>query len=223
MMKRLAILFTLLLCIAPVIAQPNSIQVDCRSVRELIDEYGSRTLYSSKSRTSKRFSQILEPLLGACFNQEAAQSVSTKRPTPTKRPSAFSEQTIRSLISRHASRVKILDIAQRGSTTTIEYDLKPQFLMRNEWIAEAAVFKAICALQRGQGQIPHKLEFVGISHFKSDVGRKFTAPSVEIHISAANANRIVCGGGNDEDDIRWSRVSSFYKSYPIPRGASVDD
>jgi len=82
------------------------------------------------------------------------------------------------------------------------------------------VFRTICALQKGSS-IPHKLEFVGQSHFKSEVGRKFTAPSVEIHISANNARRIVCSG-NSASDINWSRLVSLYKSYPIPSGASVD-
>ncbi len=143
-------------------------------------------------------------------------------PTPARSSaSAFNVQTIRSRVNRYTDDIRILKITQRGSTTSIEYDLKSWFLVPNESIAKEVVFKVICALRRG-GQIPHKLEFVGQGNFKSDVGRKFRSPSVEIHISASNANRIVCSG-NNYTDINWRSLSSFYKSYPVPRGATVDD
>ena len=218
-MKYLAISFVLFLFIMSSTAQPDTVQVDCDLATEIIDDYGTRRL--TRSGVSKTLSEILEPLLGDCFD-EPNEGTTRTRSTASTQSTPFTPQAIRSLISRHAGSVKILDIVQRGNTTTIDYDLKPRFMMRNEWIAEGVVFKAICALQKGQGQIPHKLEFVGRSHFKSDVGRKFTAPSVEIHISSSNANRIVCNG-NSSSDISWNRLSSLYKSYPIPAGASVDD
>ena len=133
---------------------------------------------------------------------------------------AFNEQIIRSLVSRHTDDIRILKITQSGGATSIEYDLKPWPFVPNEQIAHEVLFKMICALRRG-GQIPHKLEFVGQGHFKSDVGRKFKSPSVEIHISANNANRIVCSG-NNYTDINWRSLASRYKSYPIPSGARVD-
>ncbi len=182
-MKHLAILFVLFLCIMPVLAQPDTVRVDCDLANEIIDEYGNLLIYSSGS--SKRFAQIVEPLLGECFDE------SDEDTTPASQSNTFNEQSIRSLVSRYASSVKILEITQRDNTTTIEYDLKPQFLMRNEWVAESVVFQVICALQKGES-IPHKLEFVGQSHFKSEVGQECTAPGVEIHISANNARRIVC-------------------------------
>lgn len=155
-----------------------------------------------------------------------SSSTSTGRATPTpsrsaSSTSAFNEQSIRSQVNRYTDDIRILKISQRGNATSIEYDLKSWFLVPNESIAKEVVFKVICALRRG-GQIPHKLEFVGQGHFKSDVGRKFKSPSVEIHISANNANRIVCSG-NNYTDINWRSLASFYKSYPIPRGATVDD
>ena len=151
---------------------------------------------------------------------ETTSAAST--PTPARSAaSAFNVQTIRSRVNRYTDDIRILKITQRGSTTSIEYDLKSWFLVPNESIAKEVVFKVICALRRG-GQIPHKLEFVGQGNFKSDVGRKFRSPSVEIHISASNANRIVCSG-NNYTDINWRSLSSFYKSYPVPRGATVDD
>lgn len=145
-------------------------------------------------------------------------SSTVARTTPA---GAFSEQTIRSLVIRYTDDIRILKISQRASATSIEYDLKSWFLVPNESIAKEVVFKMICALRRGR-QIPHKLEFIGQGNFKSDVGRKFRSPSVEIHISASNANRIVCSG-NNYTDINWRSLSSFYKSYPVPRGATVDD
>lgn len=154
----------------------------------------------------------------------SSTTTSARRATPTparSSSSAFNGQTIRSQVSRYTDDIRILKISQRGSTTSIEYDLKSWFLVPNESIAKEVVFKMICALRRG-GQIPHKLEFVGQGNFKSDVGRKFRSPSVEIHISAINANRIVCSG-NNYTDINWRSLSSFYKSYPVPRGATVDD
>ena len=156
----------------------------------------------------------------------ARTATTTTRATPTpsrssSSTSAFNEQSIRSRVNRYTDDIRILKISQRGSTTSIEYDLKSWFLVPNESIAKEVVFKMICALRRG-GQIPHKLEFIGQGNFKSDVGRKFRSPSVEIHISANNANRIVCSG-NNYTDINWRSLSSFYKSYPIPRGATVDD
>ena len=144
-------------------------------------------------------------------------------PTPARSASsasAFNEQTIRSRVSRYTDDIRILKISQRGGATSIEYDLKPWPFVPNEQIAHEVLFKMICALRRG-GQIPHKLEFVGQGHFTSDIGRKFRSPSVEIHISANNANRIVCGG-NNYTDINWRSLASRYQSYPIPRGASVD-
>jgi len=151
---------------------------------------------------------------------ETTSAAST--PTPARSSSSdFNEQTIRSRVNRYTDDIRILKISQRGSATSIEYDLKSWFLVPNESIAKEVVFKVICALRRG-GQIPHKLEFVGQGNFKSDVGRKFRSPSVEIHISASNANRIVCSG-NNYTDINWRSLSSFYKSYPVPRGATVDD
>ena len=148
-------------------------------------------------------------------------STSSTRPTATPQPSTdLSSRAIRTLITRHTDDIRILDIETAASATTIEYDLKPWPFVPNESIANEVVFKIICALRRGQ-QIPKKLNFIGHTHFKSEVGRKFTGKSVEIHISANNANRIVCAG-NDHSDINWRSVSSLYKSYPIPRGASID-
>ena len=148
-----------------------------------------------------------------------SSNTSRRRATPTPAP-AFSESNIRSLVSRYTDDIRILKITQRGSTTAIEYDLKSWPFVPNELIAEEVVFKVICALDKGE-RIPHKLEFIGQANFTSDVGRKFKSPSVEIHISASNANRIVCSG-NSYTDINWRSISSLYKSYPIPRGASVD-
>ncbi len=151
----------------------------------------------------------------------SVSSTSTVRATPTSAPKlGLDARTIRSLVSRHTDDIRILDIKVSNSVTTIEYDLKPWPFVPNESIANEVVFKVICAIRNGQ-QIPNTLKFVGQSHFKSDVGRKFTAPSVEIHISASNANRIVCRG-NNASDINWRSISTRYKSYPIPRGASVD-
>ena len=147
----------------------------------------------------------------------------TTTPTPARSASstsAFNANTIRSRVNRYTDDVRILKISQSGGATSIEYDLKPWPFVPNEQIAHEVLFKMICALRRG-GQIPHKLEFVGQGHFTSDIGRKFRSPSVEIHISANNANRIVCGG-NSYSDINWRSLASRYESYPIPRGASVD-
>ena len=93
------------------------------------------------------------------------------------------------LVSRHTKDVRILDIKIANSATTIDYDLKPWPFVPNEQIANEVAFKIICAIRNGQ-QIPNTLKLIGQSHFKSDVGRKFTAPSVEIHISATNANQL---------------------------------
>ena len=158
---------------------------------------------------------------------ESTTQSTTAKPDSTPTPAgssasatAFNEQTIRSLVNRHTDDIRILKISQQGSVTTIEYDLKPWLFVSNEQIAHEVLFNVICALKRGQ-KISHKLEFVGQGHFKSDIGRKFTSPSVEIHISADNVNRIVCSG-NSYSDINWRSLSSFYKSYPVPSGASVD-
>lgn len=155
----------------------------------------------------------------------SSTTTSTRRATPTPSRSssatpAFNEQTIRSRVNRYTDDIRILKITQSGSVTEIEYDLKPWPFVPNEQIAHEVLFKVICALRRG-GQIPHKLEFTGQGHFKSDVGRKFKSPSVEIHISANNANRVICSG-NTYSDINWRSLAARYQSYPIPRGASVD-
>ena len=151
----------------------------------------------------------------------SVRATATPRPTATPQPvSSLTASTIRSLVSRHTKDIRILDLDITSSATTIEYDLKPWPFVPNESIAEEVAFKIICALRKGQ-QIPNTLKLIGQGHFKSDIGRKFKSPSVEIHIRASNANRIVCGG-NDYSDINWRSVSSVYKSYPIPRGASVD-
>ena len=155
----------------------------------------------------------------------SSTTTSTRRATPTpsrssSSTSAFNEQTIRSRVNRYTDDIRILKINQSGSTTEIEYDLKPWPFVPNEQIAHEVLFKVICALRRG-GQIPHKLEFTGQGHFKSDVGRKFRSPSVEIHISANNANRVICSG-NTYSDINWRSLAARYQSYPIPSGARVD-
>ena len=155
---------------------------------------------------------------------ESSASRTTRRttnaratPTPTR---TLDARTIRSLIARHTDDIRILDLETASSATTIEYDLKPWPFVPNESIADEVAFKIICAIRNGQ-PIPNTLKFIGHTHFKSEVGRKFTGPSVEMHISAGNANRIVCRG-NDPSDINWRRLASRYKSYPIPRGASID-
>jgi len=143
------------------------------------------------------------------------------RPTPTPRPStALTSRALRSLIARHTDDIRILDIQTAASATTIEYDLKPWPFVPNETIADEVAFKIICAIRNGQ-PIPNALKFIGHTHFKSEVGRKFTGPSVEMQISSRNANRIVCRG-NDPSDINWRSLASRYKSFPIPRGASID-
>ncbi|MCY3917678.1 MAG: hypothetical protein OXG49_16860 [Chloroflexi bacterium] len=149
-------------------------------------------------------------------------SISTSsRPTPAPKPSSdLDARTIRTLIARHTDDIRILDIETASNATTIEYDLKPWPFVPNESIANEVAFKIICAIRNGQ-PIPDTLKFIGHTHFKSEVGRKFTGPSVEMHISAGNANRIVCRG-NDPSDINWRRIASRFKSYPIPRGASID-
>ena len=151
--------------------------------------------------------------------------ISASLATPTPRPttssaSGLDARTIRTLVSRHTDDVRILGIEVARNAITIEYDLKPWPFVPNESIANEVAFKIICAIRNGQ-EIANTLKFVGKSHFKSDVGRKFTSPSVEIHVSARNANRIVCRG-NSYSDINWRSLASQYKSYPIPRGASVD-
>lgn len=147
-------------------------------------------------------------------NQASAPTATTSSAT---NPDA---QNLRSLIIRHTDDIRILDIKTAASATTIEYDLKPWPIVPNESIASEVAFKIICAIRNGQ-PVPNTLKFIGHTHFKSEVGRKFTGPSVEMHISAPNANRIVCRG-NDPSDINWRTLASRYKSYPIPRGASID-
>ena len=163
------------------------------------------------------------PVTSSTTVRTTTTSTGRATPTPTRSTSstsAFNEQTIRSQVNRYTDDIRILKITQSGSTTEIEYDLKPWPFVPNEQIAHEVLFKVICALRRG-GQIPHKLEFTGQGHFKSDVGRKFKSPSVEIHISANNANRVICSG-NTYSDINWRSLAARYKSYPIPSGARVD-
>ena len=148
-----------------------------------------------------------------------SSSASTRRTTPTPTP-GLNPRTIRTLIARHTDDIRILEIETASNAATIEYDLKPWPFVPNESIADEVAFKIICAIRVGQ-QVPNTLKFIGHTHFKSEVGRKFTGPSVEMHISARNANRIVCQG-NDPSDINWRSLASRYKSYPIPRGASID-
>ena len=144
---------------------------------------------------------------------------STRSATATPTPD-LDARAIRTLIARHTDDIRILDLTTTSSATTIEYDLKPWPFVPNESIANEVAFKIICAIRNGH-QIPNTLNFIGHTHFKSEVGRKFTGPSVEMRISASNANRIVCRG-NDPSDINWRRIASRYKSHPIPRGASID-
>ena len=150
-----------------------------------------------------------------------SSSRATSTPAPAASlPSGLDARAIRTLVSRHTDDIRILDIKVTNSAITIEYDLKPWPFVPNESIANEVAFKVICAIRKEQ-QLPNTLKLVGQGHFKSDIGRKFKSASVEIHISASNANRLVCSG-NDYSDINWRSVSSLYKSYPIPRGASVD-
>ena len=156
----------------------------------------------------------------AAPTRTSSSLISRGTATPRSASTSWSASNIRSLVSRHTDDIRILDIEIASNATTIEYDLKPWPFVPNETIANEVAFKIICAIRNGQ-DIPNTLKLIGQSHFKSDVGRKFTSPSVEIHISARNANRIVCRG-NSYSDINWRSLASLYKSYPIPRGASVD-
>ena len=163
------------------------------------------------------------PVTDGSVQSQTAGSSTTRasRPTPTPKPSnALNGSTIRTLVSRHTDDIRILDLEVTSSTTTIEYDLKPWPFVPNEQIANEVAFKIICAIRKSD-RIPNTLKLIGQGHFRSEVGRKFKSPSVEIRISAAQANRIVCAG-NNHTDINWRSVSSVYRSYPIPRGASVD-
>ena len=160
------------------------------------------------------------PVTDGTAPSKSTRSTST-RTTATPRPSAgLDTSAIRSLVSRHTDNIRLLDIDISARVTAIEFDLKPWPFVPNESIANEVAFKIICAIRKSQ-RLPNTLKLLGQSHFKSDIGRKFTAPSVEIHISAQNANRLICAG-NDYSDINWRGVSSRYKSYPIPSGASVD-
>ena len=134
----------------------------------------------------------------------ASDGIELLAKTPYAQPWSWTPRTIRTLVSRYTKDVRILDIEISNSATTVEYDLKPWPFVPNESIANEVVFKVICAIRNGQ-QITNTLKFMGQSHFKSDVGRKFTSPSVEIHISASNANRIVCRG-NNASDINWRSI-----------------
>lgn len=166
---------------------------------------------------------IIDSEFSATFTSRSIVDSTSEQltPTPSARTSTrFDASAIRSLVLHHTEDIRILDIDIASNATTIEYDLKPWPFVPNETIANEVAFKIICAIRNGQ-DIPNTLKLIGQSHFKSDVGRKFTSPSVEIHISARNANRIVCRG-NSYSDINWRSLASLYKSYPIPRGASVD-
>lgn len=154
---------------------------------------------------------------GSTNLSEASSNHAAPVPSPETKLDA---SEIRTLVSRHADDIRILDIEISNSSTTIDYDLKPWPFIPNEQIANEVAFKIICAIRVGQ-DIPNTLKLIGLSHFTSDIGRKFTAPSVSMDISASNANRIVCRG-NDASDINWRRIASRYKSHPIPSGASID-
>ncbi len=148
---------------------------------------------------------------------------SAKTPTPAPESNlavSLDARTIRTLVIRHSEDVRILNFEITDRDTKFEYDLRPWPFVPNEQIANEVAFKIICAIRNGQN-IPNTIKLIGQSHFKSEIGRKFTSPSVEIHISASNANRIVCSG-NSATDINWRSIASLYKSFPIPRGAKVD-
>lgn len=196
-------------------------EINCAVVRQIISTYGTRTLFRNVADVGNvSVKLMLEEVFGVCKSEKAAASQPTSsRATPTPEPS-LDARTIRSLVNRHTKDIRILDLEIASNAITIEYDLKPWPFVPNEMIAEEVTFKVICAIRKGE-RIPKTLKLIGQGHFKTDMGRKFKSPSVEIHISASKANQLVCRG-NSYSDIKWRRVASRYKSYPVPRGASVD-
>ena len=153
----------------------------------------------------------------ASYTRPTSRPTSRPRPTPRPRPTQTAAQKIRAAINR--TNVEVFKVTVSGNDATIEYDLIPQFIQPNEWIHDRQMYKMVCALKPAK----HTITFVGMGRFKDAYGDRVSKPSVETQISAEAMNRINCGSDTSAHDIAWKGISEYYKSYPIPRGLSVDD
>ena len=136
--------------------------------------------------------------------EEHGWLVPTLTPTPTATSTPeFGRQAIRNMVYRHTEDIDLRSLTTGENDTTIQYNITPWLFVPNELIAQEVMYRVICAIRRTY-KIPHKLKFVGY-----DGGKR----SVEIHITADQANRIPCYGSTDYSDIKWKRITSFYKSY----------
>jgi len=196
-------------------------EINCAVIRQIISTYGTRTLLRDVADAGNVSVKLMfEEVFGICKDDSATVSKTTSSRATSTPVSRLNALTIRSLVTRHTKDIRILDVEAASNSITIEYDLKPWHFVPNELIAEEVTFKIICALRKGE-QISKNLKFIGQGRFKTDLGRKFKSPSVEIHISANTASQLVCQG-NSYSDINWRRVSTVYKSYPVPKDASID-
>lgn len=201
---------------------PDGGEINCQVIQQIISTHGNKFLFRKVPNTGfVSVRRTLDEVFSMCAGDERAVSKSTTaRPTSTPQPS-LTASTIRSLVNRHTKDIRILKLDVGATSITLEYDLKPWHFVPNQSIAEEVTFKVICAIRKGGKKFPSTIKFIGQGRFKTDLGRKFKSPSVEMHIRASTANEIVCQG-NSYSDINWRRVASTYKSYPVPSGASVD-
>lgn len=201
---------------------PDGGEINCQVIQQILSTHGNKFLFRKVPNTGWiSVRNTLNEVFSMCVGKQATTSKSsTTRPTSTAQPS-LSASTIRSLVNRYTKDIRILKLDVGPTSITLEYDLKPWHFVPNQSIAEEVAFKVICAIRKGGKKFPSTIKFTGQGRFKTDLGRKFKSPSVEIHIRANTANEVVCQG-NSYSDINWRRVAIMYKSYPVPSGASVD-
>ncbi len=119
------------------------------------------------------------------------------------------------------SKVSVFSVEKPRDYVVIAYDLKPKFLVPNELIHHDSMMEMICALRR-QGPIKHPHSFVGMGRFRDNYGRLVYRRSVVSTIAPPTMNLIGCDKGRSATDIDWRKISTFYRSYPVPDGLQVD-
>ncbi len=103
----------------------------------------------------------------------------------------------------------------------IEYDLKPIIFIPNELIHNDKVMAMICALRKSD-PIKHSYSFVGMGRFRDRYGKLVHRRSVASDFNARDMMRIGCDRGRSAHDVDWEKLSTYYRSYPIPSGLEVD-
>ena len=112
--------------------------------------------------------------------------------------------------------VDVKSVDRIGNATRIHYRFTPWVMVPNELIAQQAVYKVVCAIQRLARE---DVLFLGHVRLIDDYGKRYYEPQVEIRLPKETVKKINCGSESSSSDINWRKVASTYKTHRLPPGS----